>query len=226
MGSPSFALWAGTARQPLTVALLLLGFSRLLAAQEPAVQKGLRFDLTPLIGYRTSMTFPIQPHVQGTYPRVVLDPNPAYGFACGVRIRDDDLVEFRWARQNSHAHVEGANLLSSEQRVALDQFHGDFTHEYVIEDWAPWARPFVMLSVGATHISGTADNNFARFSFGIGGGVKFFVGRHFGFRMQGEWLPVFVNPYGTAVCGAGCIVHVGGTLSSQGEVAVGPMFRF
>jgi hypothetical protein len=108
----------------------------------------------------------------------------------------------------------------------LNQFHGDFTHEYTIDEWAPWARPYVMLSVGATHISGASSSSFTRFSFGAGAGVKFFVGRHFGFRMQGEWLPIFVDPYGTVICGTGCVVHVGGTVSSQGEVTVGPLFRF
>jgi hypothetical protein len=28
------------------------------------------------------------------------------------------------------------------------------------------------------------------------------------------------------ICGGGCIVHVGGTLASQGEVLAGPILRF
>jgi len=39
--------------------------------------------------------------------------------------------------------------------------------------------------------------------------------------------PVWVNPEVNAfICGAGCVVHLGGTISSQGEVAVGPVLRF
>jgi hypothetical protein len=215
-----------TGRPLYLVAAGLLLVSRILAAQEPAVSKVPRFDFTPIVGYRTSISFPIQPYVQGTNPRVVMDAGPSYGFAFGVRLHDDDVVEFRWSRQYSYTHFENTNVTYARQHATLNQFHGDFTHEYVMEDWGPWARPFVMASVGATHVSGSTSTSFTRFSFGVGGGVKFFVGRHLGFRLQGEWVPIFLDPYGTAICGTGCVVHIGGTLSSQGEVAVGPLFRF
>jgi hypothetical protein len=222
----SFTHWVLTQGRVFILGLLLLTLSATLAAQEPAIQKPCRFDLTPLVSYRTSMSFPIQPYVTGTNPRVVLDATPSYGFAFGVRLREDDVVEFRWARQDSHTHFEDAFPGSPIQNATLDQFHGDFSHEYMVEDWRSWARPFVMLSVGASHVSGSPGASFTRFSFGMGGGVKFFAGRHLGFRIQAEWLPVLVDPYGVAVCGAGCVVHIGGTLSSQGEVAVGPIIRF
>ena len=226
MAKISFRLWAQTKRRFFTVGFVIVTTSASLVAQEPAVQKPCRFDLTPLVGYRTSISFPIQPYVTGTNPRVVLDATPSYGFAFGVRLHEDDVIEFRWARQASHAHFEDAYPGLPAQSATLNQFHGDFSHEYMVEDWKSWARPFVMLSVGATHVSGSPGASFTRFSFGMGGGLKFFIGRHVGFRMQAQWLPVLVDPYGVAVCGAGCVVHIGGTLSSQGEVAVGPMIRF
>jgi hypothetical protein len=196
-----------------------------LHAQEPE-DKEARFESTPQAGYRTSVSFPIQPSVSGTNPRVVFDASPSFGFALGVRFHGDDMVEFRWARQDSYGHLEGVDQTAPRQHLTLNQFHGDFSHEYLIEDWAKWARPFVMLSVGATHISGNPTTSFTRFSFGGGGGIRFYKGRHFGFKLQAEWLPIFVEPYGTVICGSGCVVHVGGTASSQGEVTAGPIFRF
>jgi hypothetical protein len=59
-----------------------------------------------------------------------------------------------------------------------------------VEDWASWARPFVMGSAGATHVSSSTNINFTRFSFGIGGGVRLYASRHLGFKIQAEWLPV------------------------------------
>jgi len=112
------------------------------------------------------------------------------------------------------------------QRVILDQFHGDFSHEPLIEDWVSWARPFVLASIGATRVSSSTNINFTRFSFGIGGGVRFYASRHLGFKIQAEWLPVFVDPHVAFICGSGCIVRVGGTLRSQGEVFAGPILRF
>jgi hypothetical protein len=208
------------------VMVLLNALSSVLSAQQQPEPKPLRFDFTPFVGYRTSMTFPIEPHVAGTNSSVVLDASPSYGVSFGVRLHEDDVVEMRWARQDSHVHAEGITPQPPRQRVILDQLHGDFSHEPFIEDWVPWARPFVMASIGGTHVSGSTNINFTRFSFGIGGGVRFYATRHFGFKIQAEWLPVFVDPHVAFVCGPGCIVHVGGTLSSQGEVFVGPILRF
>ena len=58
-------------------------------------------------------------------------------------------------------------------------------------------------------------------------GSGFYASRHFGFKIQAEWLPVFADPHVAFICGSGCVVHVGGgTLSSQGEVLAGPLLRF
>lgn len=208
------------------VGLVVVALSPVLTGQEQPEPKPLRFDFTPFAGYRTSMSFGVEPHVSGTNPRVVLDASPSYGAAFGFRIHEDDLVEVRWARQDSYAHSEDISPPAPRQHMVLNQFHGDFSHEYTIEEWRPWVKPFVMLSVGATHLSGETTSSFTRFSFGIGGGVRFYASRHVGFKVQAEWLPVFVDPQVAFICGIGCVVHVGGTVSSQGEVMAGPMLRF
>jgi hypothetical protein len=199
------------------------------STDEGIQNKPLRFDLTPLIGYRTIMSFPTGPPGQESDLNVILDAKPSYGVAFGVRVDEENLVEFRWARQDTHIHLEGS-AASANESVTLNQFHGDFTHEYILEDsnrWRSWARPFVMGSVGATRLSGAATNSFTRFSFGLGGGVKVYFSRHLGLRVQAEWLPLVVNPGGGSfVCGGGCIVQLSSTLVSQGEVVVGPVFRF
>jgi hypothetical protein len=196
-----------------------------LAAQEQAEPKPLRFDFTPLIGYRTSMSFASQQQAGGSGPRIIVNANPSYGIAAGLRIDEENLVEFRWARQDTDAHVENA-APSFKQRLVLDQFHGDFTHEYILDEWPVWARPFITGSVGATHVS-SGTNSFTRFSFGLGAGIKIYANRHLGFRFQAAWLPLLIDPEVRAfVCGGGCVVRVGGTLVSQGEFTMGPLLRF
>jgi len=209
--------------------LLIVVHSAELASQTVGEQtpiKPLRFDITPLIGYRTSMTFPIGQDGQETSSNVIFDARPSYGIAVGGRLNEEDLIEFRWARQDSHVHTEGS-VPSANEKAVLEQFQGDFTHEYILDDWPLWARPFVMGSVGATHIGNGSNSSFTRFSFGLGGGIKIYFNRHVGLRMQGEWLPIVVNPEVTTfVCGGGCVVHLSGTVVSQGEFVAGPLFRF
>jgi len=217
----------GCARSGLLISFLLAAlWSTSLCAQSSDPPQYPRFDFTPQAGYRTAVSFPIDPHVQGTNPRLVLDASPSYGVAFGYRIHEDDLVEFRWIIQDSNGHFEGIDLGSVPQHLRLNQFHGDFSHEYTIEDWARQVKPFVMLSAGATHISSSTGTGFTRFSFGMGGGLRFYVSSHLAFRVQAEWLPVLVSPTGTIICGAGCTIHVGGTVSSQGEITAGPVLRF
>ena len=205
------------------VVLVLILCARDLASQTATAQeaKPLRIDVTPLIGYRTSMTFSAGQNGVAT-SGLSLDASPSYGVAAGVRLNEEDLVEFRWARQDTHVHLAG-----SSEKVTLNQFHGDFTHEYILENWRAWARPFVIGSVGATHLGAGPNSSFTRFSFGLGGGIKVYFNRHTGLRMQAEWLPLVINPEVSAlVCGGGCVVHLNATLVSQGEIAVGPIFRF
>jgi hypothetical protein len=205
-------------------ALLFLLAAPCLAQEEPP-PAALRFDLSPIGAYRTTISFGTKSDVPGTV-RAVLDARPAYGAAFGVRLDEADLIEFRWSRMDTRVHLEGAVLDSTSHPVTFDQYHGDFTHEYIL-DHPAWARPYIMGSVGATHMSASAvTTGFTRFSFGLGGGVKFFPTRRLGFRAQGQWLPVWLDPDIRAICGGGCIVHLGGQLSSQGEFAIGPVFRF
>jgi hypothetical protein len=206
--------------------LLLIVLSPALSAQQQSEPKPLRFDVTPFAGYRTSMSFLIEPPVLGTNPRLLLDASPSYGASFGVLLPEDGEVEVRWARQDSYIHSEDITPQVPRQRVILDQFHGDFSREFFVEDWGPRAKPFAMLSVGATHVSSTTSTSFTRFSFGIGGGIRFYANRHFGFKVQAEWVPVLVNPQVAFICGGGCVVHVASTLGSQGEILAGPILRF
>lgn len=210
----------------LLAMLHLIALSLDLSAQQQAQQKPLHFDFAAFIGYRTGMSFPVEPHVTGMNRRVVVDASPSYGASFGVRLREEDLVEVRWARQDSHVHSEEITPQLPRQRMILDQFHGDFSHEFFIENWPPWARPFVLGSVGATHVSSSTNINFTRFSFGLGGGIRLYANRHFGFKVQAEWLPVLTDPHVAFICGGGCIVHIADTLASQGEVLASPILRF
>lgn len=209
--------------------LLLVHFPGKLISQTGVDQQTdnnpLRIDITPLYGYRTSMSFPTVQNIQRAGPNLVLTAKPSYGGAFGWRLNEEDLIELRWTRQNANVHLEAFS--SPNQKVVLDQFHGDFTHEYIVDELPVGARPYVMGSVGATHIGGTAGSSFTRFSFGLGGGIKVYLHRHFGFRMQAEWLPLVINPtVGAFVCGGGCVVRLNATVVSQGELVMGPLFRF
>jgi hypothetical protein len=217
-----YGIW----RRILVLVVTLSTMTASLAAQNQPQSRPWSIDITPHVGYRTSMTFDTEPPVDGVTARIVLDANPSYGVAFGVRFADENVAEFRWTREDTEMRVTGPAVLP-RQRVLVDQFHFEFTHEYVVREWPVWARPFIMGGLGWTRISSTeATNTFTRFSFGLGGGIKAFPSQHLGFKLQAQWLPLWVSPEVQAFCRVGCVIHLTGQLVSQGEFAIGPVIRF
>jgi len=198
----------------------------LLTAQDSPEFKPGRFDFTALVAYRSRMSFAVDPSLAGTSSRVAFAGSPAYGFALGIRVREDNVVEFRWSRQDSNLEIANGIVGLTATQMTLRQVHCDFSHEYLLRHRALRLKPFIVASVGATNMSTGVSSGSTEFSAGIGGGIKFFVSQRLGFRIQAEWLPTFVAPQGSALCGASCMAHLGGTLASQAEVAIGPVLRF
>src|SRR6185436_3479653 len=151
--------------------IFCLALAVVLAATTPAHAQYVQiqsFEVTPFIGARLGGTFNIQPD-GAVQTEATLKDAASYGFSAGVRFDDLSLVEFRWARATSTLRV-GAPfpfLGASIGDVTLNQFHADFTREFVIPE-VKGLRSFLTASLGLTHV-GAAPDGFTRFSFGFGG---------------------------------------------------------
>ena len=187
-------------------------------------------EVTPLIGARLGGTFDIQPDGPEQIEAALKDA-AGYGFSAGVRFDDLSLVEFRWTRATSTLRVAApfAFLGASIGDVTLNQFHADFTREFVIPE-VKGLRSFLTGSLGLTHL-GAAQDGFTRFSFGFGGGLKQFLGSRLAIRAEAQWLPILVDPSVSGfACGTiqfgGCLVVLGGDLVQQFQLSIGPVVRF
>lgn len=188
------------------------------------------FEVTPLVGVRLGGTFAVQP--DGAVPvEAALNDTASYGLAAGVRFDDFSLVEFRWTRATSTLRFGApfAFLGASVGDVTLNQFHADFTREFVVAH-VKGLRSFLTGSLGVTRL-GAAQDRFTRFSFGFGGGLKQFLGSRFAIRADAQWLPIVVEP---SVRGfacdtiqfGGCLVVLDGELVQQVQFSIGPVVRF
>jgi hypothetical protein len=61
------------------VLMVVMAIVPALSAQQPIEPQPMRFDFTAFLGYRTGMSFPVEPHFTGTNSRVVVDASPSYG---------------------------------------------------------------------------------------------------------------------------------------------------
>jgi len=222
-------------RQPVfpkaaAVCLTLIGA---LTAAAPARAQYVQiqsFEVTPFIGTRLGGTFEIQPEGAAQIPATFKDA-ASYGLSAGVRFDDLSLIEFRWTRSSSTLRFGApfAFLNASVGDVTLNQFHADFTREWIVPE-VKGLRSYLTGSLGLTHL-GAAQDGFTRFSFGFGGGLKQFLGSRLAIRAGAEWLPIVVEPSVSGfACGTiqfgGCLVVLNGELLQQFQLSVGPVVRF
>jgi hypothetical protein len=187
-------------------------------------------EVTPFIGMRLGGTFEIQPEGLAQVNAGWQDAT-SYGLSTGVRFDDYSLIEFRWTRSTSTLQFDSplGFLGPAVGDVALNQFHADFTREFVIRE-VKGLRSFLTGSLGLTHAS-AVDDGFTRFSFGFGAGLKQFLGSRFAIRAEAQWLPIVLEPSVDGfACGTiqfgGCLVVLNGELVQQFQIAVGPVIRF
>ena len=217
-----------------TARLALQAFLALLVLATPArAQPYVQIDsveVTPFVGLRLGGTFDLRPD-QVFQTQATLKDATSYGLSGGVRFDELSLIEFRWTRATSELRFEAPLLLvgASLGDVTLNQFHADFTREFVIRE-VKGLRSFLTGSLGLTNVA-AADDGFTRFSFGFGGGLKQFLGSRFAIRAEAKWLPILIEPEidGWA-CGAvlvgGCFAVLSGSLTQQIEFSIGPVVRF
>jgi hypothetical protein len=176
---------------------------------------------------RLGGTFDIQP--DGPEPvEAALKDATSYGLSAGVRFDDLSLVEFRWTRATSTLRfgTPFAFLGASLGDVTLNQFHADFTREFVVPE-VKGLRSF-LTAASASRTSARRRRGSPRFSFGFGGGLKQFLGSRFGIRAEAQWLPILVDPSVSGfACGAiqfgGCLAVLSGNLVQQFQVSIGPV---
>ena len=188
------------------------------------------FEVTPAVGLRLGGTFDVRAE-QSSRTQATWKDASSYGLSAGARFDDLSLIEVRWTRSTSTLRFDAPFGFpdASLEDVTLNQFHADFTREFVIPE-VKGLRSFLTGSIGATHVSARHEG-FTRFSFGFGAGLKQFVGSRFALRGEVQWLPILIDPeVGSWACGTagvgGCLVVLTGRLTQQFELSVGPVLRF
>jgi len=195
-----------------------------------------RVEITPLIGGMFGGTMHLEEQGVPNF-EAHLEDRFSFGIAGGVRYDADECpycnsIEFRWLRQYTHLSLHEdpvmatpAAVPSFHPRVTMDQFLGDFTREFRLEDTG-MLRPFLTASLGAGRMA-TPAASATRFVFGIGTGINVFPTHRWGIRFQLEYLPIVTHAeLQRVICAGGCIVAFRGGVMNQFQVSMGPAIRF
>lgn len=208
-----------------TIKLLLAPLLLIVVALPCFAQQ--RFELQPFVGYKYGGGVGVGPNGLGVN-RINIDSSIAYGATATFNPAARLGVEFMWNRQptNASATYSGGGSYPTKIGVTLDQFHGNFL--FSLADHGSKVEPFILLGFGATDMHGSGSAT-TKFSFGVGGGVKYFVSRHVGFRLQARFTPTYAyTTSGGVWCNwwGYCWTIPNDHFLNQGDVTAGVILRF
>jgi len=182
------------------VALLAMLFS--LIASVPAraqwrdVQK---WEISPFVGFETGGSYPVTNSF--TVDRLRVDSGASYGAFVDYSLTENTQAEFMWSRNNTSfsAHDITTNSYSKAFNSDVDQFELGFL--YMLRSSEQKLRPFIDAGIGVTHeFNEGANPNRTLLSFGLGGGAKYELSRHFALRGDLRWLPSRANKTPGVTC--------------------------
>lgn len=188
-------------------------------------------EIQPFVGYRFGNTVEVDETLlidQIPFSRFKVENGLAYGASFGVWVHPAVQVEFLWSEQAGEFFATGPTGFEYHYTdVKVDNFHGCVLYHFGDPDGQ--VRPYVLGGLGATwyNPAGLAEGS-TKFSFTWGGGVKVYLGEHFGLRFQGRVTPTYIGSEDEIWCDPwwGCWEVEQPVFHYQFELSAGVILRF
>jgi opacity protein-like surface antigen len=151
------------------------------------------------------------------------------GFNLGARIMPGLYGEFMWNRQSTtlSAHNMPSNSMTTLTNHAhLDMYQGSLLYEIPLRSRLV---PFAVGGIGFTHFDSYGILSFSnRFSYNLGGGVKYLLARQVAVRSELRWSPSRTTTASTVFCdpSLGCFTTPISNHAEQWQANIGLEFRF
>jgi len=145
-------------------------------------------EITPFYGYRFGGEF----EDADTGEHLNIRDSPCWGGILDIYVSKVTQLEFYYSRQETELKSD-QGLFASTTLFDLDVDYYHIGGTVILPD-GPW-QPFVLGTLGATHMDPDAPdtNSLTRFSLGLGGGVRFFPTEHLGLYLAGRGLLTFME---------------------------------
>lgn len=191
-----------------------------LACAVPAVAQ--RVEISPMGGYRLGGSFDLAE--QGGI--VEVKDSAAFGLHLAVKVAEDGELEALFARQATRLQTDV--LFAGEPLFDLTLEMYQLGGNYLFREDGEALRPYIGVGLGATRLvpEPAGLESETRFSASIAGGLKAYLGSHFGFRFEVRGFFTVLESDSSLFCARVCTVHTSGTDLSQAEIRGGLIFRF
>ena len=210
------SVWHSTA----IAAICLAAFLALPAPVSAQIQdRPTRFELTPFAGYQSGETF--SDEITGTH--LELESKQTTGLVLDVNLAPDTQLEFFYSRAEPSLSPEAGGASIAD--VKVEYLHAGAV--YVFNNGR--VRPFFGGSVGATRFSPDAPglDSDTNFSLGLAGGVKLFLTKNIGVRLEARVIATQVGSDSAAFCNNGsCRIFYEGDFVWQYMANTGVVIAF
>jgi opacity protein-like surface antigen len=129
------------------------------------------------------------------FNRIEVGNGASYGITAGYLLTDRFGLEFQWNHNKADTLAQPTNGTTSIKLFSLDtnQYFGNFIFHFA--DRETPLRPFVFGGLGAASLTPATRNvnGITRFAFAVGGGAKYNVSEHIGFRGQVKFSPTYLT---------------------------------
>jgi opacity protein-like surface antigen len=209
--------------------ILVCGASRIRAQRE--------YEVTPFFGTRFGGNIDLSQQGNPNVDFLKIKSSEDFGIMGGVSFWGNFQGEFMWNRQPTSlsAHNPNDGTYSFVSNMNLDMYQFDVLYQFKsAESKLRGFRPFVVGGLGFSHfgvqpVNGQQVLGFSnRFSYNLGGGVKYFFTRHFGLRAEARWSPSHTTQGQSVFCDPlfGCSPAAVANKAEQGQANIGLIYRF
>lgn len=173
------------------IAMFSLGVAGPAAAQYSSQ----KWELSPFVGYETAGSFPVtNVTTPFTINRLRANDGLSYGSFLDYSFSDSFQFELMWNRNStSFSQRNGiTGIYTKAFDSDIDLYH--FGVLFMLRSPEAKLRPYLAGGLGFSHqFNSGATPNRTDFSYGIGGGVKYFATKYFGLRGDIRYVPAYAN---------------------------------
>jgi opacity protein-like surface antigen len=155
-------------------------------------QDGGNFEVSGLVGGQINGGIDLSTTL---YKRIEAGNALSYGATVGYLMGEHYGVEFQWTRSETDTRAQPLIAGPSVKLFNLTQDHYLANFLLHLTPREDHMRPFVSFGMGANDLSANTRGvgNSTRFTFALGGGAKYYMSKHLGFRAQLQWVPTYLG---------------------------------
>jgi len=207
-------------------ALFGLGLVALISASSPTWAADPRIEISGLVGVQfggeTDLNFPTGLKAG----EASLESSEAYGATLGLRVREGALAVISYYRQPTEVKFKPLDSSRDGQKIGVDVGYLQIGGE-LEQSLASHIKPFMGLTIGATHMNPDGGNTEWFFSGMLYAGAKFPFNEHVGIRMQMGLMGVLLDNDSQWLCvNSACLVQADVSGFIQGNFSVGVFVAF